>query len=452
MKTGAIIGKITEKDGLVSSPKYRTQQDERLETIQNVKKVDIKNWGIYHLFSQLLAEEIESLKDVFGNELASFLLTAALFRWADQSPIKRMPDYYFHDFCSEEWNTLKMMNDKNISGALRKIGEDRERVVKWLSAQLPGTEAESEQFVMMDSTHAMSASEKLGIALSGHNNVGDFGPQLHLMYIFLAQKPVYFRLLPGNINDLSSMPLCVREIGVKNVVFIADKGFYSKANVTFLDKQNLQYLIPMKRDNAKINYKPLEAANYKTGLEYFIYEKRIIWYYQYEVDGLSITTYLDDKLRVEEEKDYLERIATHPESYDREYYDTHLSRFGTLSLVSKTNKAHSAEELYCIYKQRNEIEIMFDSYKNFLEADKMYMQDRYTAEGWLFANFIAMIAYYKLYSRLREAKLLHNNSPKDVIECCRSIAKVRLGNSWVTSEITTKTKKLLGKLGIDHLK
>ncbi|MBK7635310.1 MAG: hypothetical protein IPJ13_14300 [Saprospiraceae bacterium] len=48
---------------------------------------------------------------------------------------------------------------------------------------------------------------------------------------------------------------------------------------------------------------------------------------------------------------------------------------------------------------------MFDSYKNFLKADLMYMQDRYVTEGWLAANFIAMIAYHKLFTRIQDAKL-----------------------------------------------
>jgi len=43
---------------------------------------------------------------------------------------------------------------------------------------------------------------------------------------------------------------------------------------------------------------------------------------------------------------------------------------------------------------------MFDRYKNFLDADVAYMQDRHVMEGWLFANFIVMIAYYKIYVRL----------------------------------------------------
>ena len=95
---------------------------------------------------------------------------------------------------------------------------------------------------------------------------------------------------------------------------------------------------------------------------------------------------------------------------------------------------------------------MFTGYKNFLKADRMYMQDRHVLEGWLAANFIAMIAYYKRYTRLKEANLLANTSPKDIIELSKSIYKIKVNGEWHLSEMTVKTKALFKKLKIDYLK
>ena len=108
--------------------------------------------------------------------------------------------------------------------------------------------------------------------------------------------------------------------------------------------------------------------------------------------------------------------------------------------------------VYESYKQRNEIEIMFDSYKNYLDADVSYMQNRYVLEGWLFANFIAMMAYYKLYVRLKQAELLTKYSPKDIIELAKAICKIKIRGEWHIAEITERTKKLFAKIGIDYLK
>lgn len=51
----------------------------------------------------------------------------------------------------------------------------------------------------------------------------------------------------------------------------------------------------------------------------------------------------------------------------------------------------------------------------------MYMQNHYVLEGWLTANFMAMPAYHKLYTRLCGVKKSNNYSPKDIIELSKSI-------------------------------
>jgi len=80
------------------------------------------------------------------------------------------------------------------------------------------------------------------------------------------------------------------------------------------------------------------------------------------------------------------------------------------------------------------------------------MQNRYVLEGWLFANFIAMIAYYKLYVRLRQANLLSKYSPKDIIELSKAIYKMKIRGEWHRSEMTKKTQGLFAKIGVDYLK
>jgi hypothetical protein len=178
-------------------------------------------------------------------------------------------------------------------------------------------------------------------------------------------------------------------------------------------------------------------------------------------------------LRVSEEKDYLNRINTHPETYFKKEFDEKLHRFGTLTFVyhmettsdsdttkekrkgkqkKKIEQKTSIEQIvYQSYKQRNDIEIMFDSYKNYLDADVAYMQNRYVMEGWLFANFLAMIAYYKLYVKLRKAELLPKYSPKDIIEQSKAICKLKIRGEWHAAEITKKHRTLFAKIGIDYL-
>ncbi len=448
-KTVRLLGKITEEHGFVASDKDIIRQK-----ASAIPKVDIKTFGVYNLFSTLLAEEILSFNDCFGDSIGDTVLSFAMMRWAYQSPIKRASNYHIHDFCSEFWSK-NSISDKHISNSLKQVGENREVLVGWMKTMLNAPSMHSNKFVMMDSTHATSLSEQIAINAKGYNPNHDYDKQVRLMYLFSAQlkQPVYFRLINGNITDSKSMSLCVKEMNIRDVIYIADKGFYSAENTKELNQEGLQYIIPLHRNNKLIDFEPLQKSNFKKELKtYFIYQERVIWYYQYEKEGIKLVTFLDEKLRIKEESDYLQRIITKPEEYNIEKYYEKLTGFGTLTHTYSIAEDLNAEQIYQAYKQRNDIETMFDSYKNFLKADIMYMQDRNVLEGWLAANFIAMIAYYRLFQRLKEKKLLSKYSPKDIIEIAKSIYKMKISGTWHLSEITVKTFELFKKLEIGNLK
>jgi hypothetical protein len=444
--TGVLLGKLTEDDGFIPSDKNN------LRTERKAGRIDIKNFGVYRLFSTLIKEDFDGLKAFFSEDVCELLFSFAMFRWAYNAPIKRAPYYYDHDYCSQEFKR-RIVNDKVFSNMLKLVGERRTDVVEWMRLLLAGGKANIDEFVMMDSTHAFSKSELLTVNAKGYNGDFDFDKQVRLMYLFSAgmQQPVYYRLINGNITDIKSMALCVEEMEIENVIYIADKGFFSKDNIAMMRKHKLQFLIPLRRDNKLISYKPLQKANFKKGLSFFIYQEKIIWYYAYKREGLNLATYLNEGLKAKEESDYVIRINKLPEEYTQEKFETKLPGFGTLTLGYDIKSDKSFEEIYCAYKQRNEIEIVFDSYKNFLKADLMYMQNRYVLEGWLTANFIAMLAYHKLYTRLREVKKLNNYSPKDIIELSKSIYVLKIQDEWKRSEITKKILDLFTKLKIDYL-
>ena len=446
--TVRLLGKITEKDGFIPSDKDLIRQKAEISP-----NVDTKTFGIYHLYTTLLAEQIKSLELIFPKDISERLFSFSMMRWAYQSPIKRAADYHNHDFCSQMWSTGSM-SDKQISATLKYVGENRQILVDWMKSQLADTSDSPEKFVMMDSTHISTISEKLAINAKGYNPNNDYDKQIRLMYLFSSElkQPVYYRMINGNIPDISSMALCITEMAIKDVIFIADKGFYSKENKDQLLKNDLQYLIPLRRNNALIDLSTFLRPNFKKEIKtYFEYQGRIIWYNQYEDQGQKLVTFLDEKLRVKEESDYLIRTKTHPDSFTEQGFFKKLDGFGTLTIAFNVKENLTARQIYEAYKKRNEVETMFDSYKNFLKADSMYMQDRHVLEGWLMANFIAMIAYYKLFSRLKSAKLLSKYSPKDIIELSKAIHKLKINNKWYTSEITKKTKALFSKIGIDYL-
>jgi transposase len=122
------------------------------------------------------------------------------------------------------------------------------------------------------------------------------------------------------------MSLCVKELGGTGVVFVADKGFYREKNIRSLEEQNLYYLTPLRRNNPLIDCRPVSRADFKKAGRRFVWQGRIIWHYPYERKGRSLATCLDERLRVEEEEDYLGRIISHPDGFSEAGHRERLHR------------------------------------------------------------------------------------------------------------------------------
>ena len=60
----------------------------------------------------------------------------------------------------------------------------------------------------------------MAINAKGYHPDFDFEKQIRLMYLFSAQmkQPVYYRLINGNITDVKSMSLCMKEMNIKEKV------------------------------------------------------------------------------------------------------------------------------------------------------------------------------------------------------------------------------------------
>ena len=156
--------------------------------------------------------------------------------------------------------------------------------------------------------------------------------------------------------------------------------------------------------------------------------------------------YLDDFLKAEEQRDYLMRIEKYPDKYNIDEYHLKQSRFGTIALLS--NGERSPQETYEDYKTRNEIEILFDAYKNILHADRTYMQNDIAIEAWMFINFIAIQWYYIIFNILKKNKLIKIYAPLDMVMRLSEIKKIKINEEWYLSEATQETMNLAKMIGI----
>jgi transposase len=299
----------------------------------------------------------------------------------------------------------------------------------------------------VDLTHVFSLSENVISATLGRNSEQNYLPQINLFLLFSLDRmqPIFYRLVPGSIRDVSSLLLSMEESKVKDIILVGDKGFYSADNAKELETKRIRYILPLKRNSQFIDYSPLKQAGRQHFDGHFLFENRVIWHYERVLDGKRIVTFLDNFLKVEEERDFLIRV--NEGKLKIEEFHENESKFGTISII--TGVDFPPQRIFELLKSRVEIEVTFDTFKNVLNADRTYMRDDSAMEGWMFVNFIALLLYYNVYGLLLSRDILSRCSPKDVILHLSRVFNVKIGDNWVTSEIPKKTRLLIEKLGID---
>lgn len=442
--TGKILGKVTENGFVESTRRQLLDGKSKIDhaATSTIKSIFTKSVGVECFLQPLLSDVLAALKKHFHGD-ADAIYCASLMRLTHQTPLKNMNTYLEENFLSESFPQVSLA-DKKVSSLLKNIGSDRERLSGFFKEF-----SRSGENILMDITAIQSKSEQMSINQRGYNAQGSFDPQANLLLLFSQNRrePVYYRVLPGNIRDVKSVQITLKEMGTSDTVFVADKGFYSESNIEEMEQAHLQYVIPLKRNSSLIDYEPLKKCG-KSGFSHFFkFQDRFIFCaFRQLSDDKALYTFLDDHLRLEEERAFLNRMETQKEE-KLTIIDFHerIHTLGTFSIITNL-KGKLPQDTYKIYKARMEIETAFDAFKNTLEADRSYMHSDQSFEGWMFINYLALVAYWRMLNVLMERELSAKFSINDLIMHLSHIRKVRINGCWHLAEITDKTRRLLAKL------
>ncbi len=442
--TESFLGRITET-GLVKGTRQDKENKEKVKmTIDNLA---VKEYGI----ASFLLEDNKDVLVLLKTHFTAYepLFCAAVSRFVHHSPLKNMEHHYLNSYLSELLPNVSM-TDKSLSALLLQIGSNRPAISAFMK-QFTGQSIEDNAFLLLDATQVLSLSATVDYAQTGYNSTGSHDPQVSLLYLFAAeaQMPAFYRIVPGNVKEVAAMALTIEESQVQDAVLVADKGFFSKANMTLLADKKLKYIVPLRRSSSLIEYAPCEVEQRKGFTNYLRFNDRIVWYYDKKIDdNQRVILYLDEDLRRAEQHDFLQRIEKEYENYSLENYHLKAKTHGTIALLTNLKDDKTPEQIYQHYKSRAAIEILFDTFKNVLFADTTYMRSNEAIEAWLFINHLALIFYYRLYKRLIQHKMLKKYSPKDILMHLNTIKKVKINDKWLTAEIATKSKTVLEKIKI----
>ena len=122
--TKEYLGRITE-EGL-TTPKTRAM---KIET-----PITVKEYGASSVLCEMGADIAEKLQEVFPND-GERLFTMAALRLIEQSPFKRIEQYYNASYISEIYKGLNLSGG-SISAFMKDFGGKREKIVEFMNVTI----------------------------------------------------------------------------------------------------------------------------------------------------------------------------------------------------------------------------------------------------------------------------------------------------------------------------
>lgn len=435
--TLGMIGRITEQEGLIAKGESTGRKKVAHQDIS------VKEYGASNILSDFLGGDIiKKLQSCFPDTWQT-ITVLALQKLIKQAPLKNMEFHYQESYLSEVYPGLSLSKN-SLTSFIAHLSSQEASMKQFKKSMLEGSE-----HIVFDITHIISQASNMDINLQGYNSKQELEPQVNLFYLFSTDKrmPAYYRILPGNISGMKALKHTIDEAGLTACTLIGDKGFGSQENLAQLEEIGLRYILPLRRNNKKADYSKLQYREYDKAFDgHFFYKDRPIFYTVKKEGERQYLLFTDQQLRTKEEADYLRLIENNHENYDIEGFKQKQLAFGTMFMV--TNAPLAPQEIYQLYKSRNEIEVMFDVYKNTLQADSSYMHTEKGFNAWAFLNHIALLLYYRLQRVLSDKDMLKKYSPQDIIKRLERIQKLHIKGKWVTSEINSKTVDVMKKLEI----
>lgn len=404
-------------------------------------------YGASFLLESLGNDILSNLNETFSSKLSNQIFEMAKIGLVSPSPFKRMELIYPNSYDSRLRPNLPL-SPSTITSVLNEIGSNREAQLNFMRKYYDGTE-----FIIFDGTRLVSHS--LGEKGYNHCNIDD--PQMNLQYCFSLRpekKPIYFKGFTGDKTDISILKTCIRESGLNNMIFIADKGYYSGSNAEELTKNGISYIMPVKRCDKRIDYASIDMSSMDGFDGFFSFQSRPIFYKTIQRASAAGAKGTDAKGETEEPKPsetivlYFDQKMRGKEIMDStcgkdggidDLKERKFRSMGTIALATTIKEEKTPKEIYEIYKERELIEDANDAYKNVMRKNASYLQNTNSYYGWLFINHITLLLYYRVYNKIKEKGMTSKYSVADVIEQAKRITIQEVAKENIV-EIGTKVE------------
>ena len=185
------------------------------------------------------------LKKTFPNDW-QMILSLAYFLALTGKPLSKA-EHWSH---THQHPYQEFIDNRRVSEILPTITEAKQLTFfkLWAEKRL------EEEYLAYDITSISSYSELNEMVRYGYNRDGDSLPQINLAMLFgeKTRLPVFYKSLPGSINDVSTSHNFLKTadfLNVDRLRLVMDKGFFSKKNIDDLFDNKMKFTIAVPFSN-----------------------------------------------------------------------------------------------------------------------------------------------------------------------------------------------------------
>ena len=441
----------------------------------------------------------EMMKRIIGRDSGLFLDLAAYSIITENNAGQYYPDYgYNHPLFTDK---MRIYSDSRVSDFITGITPDQS--IGFLNEWNTSRDHREKIYISYDSTNKACQAGDIEIAEFGHPKDGKEYPVFNysIAYDRNNKEPLFYEDYPGSIVDTAQLQVMLEKAkgyGYKNVGFILDRGYFSKENLRFMDKNGYDFVIMVKGMKSLIRDLILEKRG-------SFEEVRSNCIRQYKAYGTTIERTLypsDDKNRyfhlfyssqkhafeqelleakIDRMKTSLRKVYGKVSEMDRSYahyfkpiyyhegeedqilqlaqeksevIEEEIRLCGYFCII--TSKKMSAKEALELYKSRDESEKLFKGDKSYLGNKAVRVQSDEAAAAKIFIEFVALVIRNKIYTSLKDAVLEDDSRANymNVPAAVRELEKIEMirqtdGEYRLDHAVTATQKTILKAFKMD---
>jgi transposase len=425
---------------------------------------------------------LKLLKKYFPNEYEK-ILSLAFFLIIEKQALYLYKDW----FESSDLDTNNNMSPKEISNFLKSLHLDELARTKFITSWFK-TFSKSDS-ILFDITSVSSFGEQNESVEWGYNRDQDILPQINLGMVYSDESklPLFYKTYQGSIRDVSTIKNIIDELSSKqisNMLFVLDRGFYSKENIDKIINSKFSVLIPGVNNTKIIRELMLKYQDTIKQASYSFLIGKQVMHHISEITKigkhkLKTHIYYSDKRR-SEEYDFFMRILLESENIlkskkfkskeefeeylitsvskhkkyfkfdenslevkrDEESLKKRLSSMGIMILFTNTNK--DKIEILDLYRRRDSVEKLFDTFKNELNGDRIRVHTKDSMDGLFFVKFISLIIHSSLSNTMKTQELNKKYTVRELLQELKKLKKVKMLNDKIyVTEVSKKQKEIL---------